>query len=173
MSRIPYDLTAIRGFAFDVDGVLSPLTIPVFPDGRPARMTNMRDGLAIKRACDLGFPVVVISGARATGIENRLEAIGIPEVHMSIHDKLSVLREWMTRHGLQPEEVAYTGDDLPDIAPMSICGLRIAPADAAPEVMEIANYISPVSGGHGVARDLIEQVLRAKRLWGTENTVSL
>lgn len=173
MSRINYDLSLISAIVFDVDGVLSPLTISVDKDGIPMRMTNMRDGLAIKRASDLGIHMIVISGARASGIEHRLEAIGIPEVHMGIKDKHALMKDWMRRYGLQPQEVAYIGDDLPDIAPMKVCGLRVAPSDADPEIKRIANYISPVTGGHGVARDVIEQILRAKNQWCADGTTAL
>lgn len=71
----------------------------------------------------------------------------------------------MAKEGLTPDEVAYTGDDIPDIEAMRHAGLAIAPADAAPEVKETAGYISPVAGGYGVARDLIEQVLRDRGEW--------
>ncbi len=173
MSRINYDLTKIRAIAFDVDGVLSPLTIPVTPDGKPMRMTNMRDGLAIKRASDIGIPLIVISGARASGIETRLEAVGFKEIHMGVKDKVSLLLDWMNRHNLDPAQVAYAGDDLPDVAPMGVCGLRVAPADAVPEIKNIANYISPLDGGYGVARDLIEQILRAQNKWTDQGTIAL
>ena len=73
----------------------------------------------------------------------------------------------MDANGLLPEEVAYVGDDIPDIPALRRVGLSIAPADAAVDVRRIVSYISPVDGGHGVARELLEQVLRAKGLWMT------
>lgn len=173
MSRIAYNLKKIRGVVFDVDGVLSPLTIPLDRDGHPLRMTNMRDGLAIHKAATSGYHLAVISGARASGVEKRLSDLGIQEVYMDVPDKTTLLRSWMERHQLTPDEVAYAGDDLPDIEPMSICGLRVAPLDAAHDVKMIANYISPCRGGEGVARDLLEQVLRAAGKWPSHGERSI
>lgn len=81
--------------------------------------------------------------------------------------KLPVLQDIMSRYSLQRHEVAYAGDDIPDYEVMSAVGLPIAPADAAPEICDAARYISPVNGGHGVARDILEQVLKAQGLWMT------
>lgn len=71
----------------------------------------------------------------------------------------------MSEHGFNAAEVAYVGDDVPDFEPMRMVGLRVAPEDAAWDIKQIANYISPVNGGYGVARDLLEQILRAQGLW--------
>lgn len=165
MSRINYDLKTIRAVVFDIDGVLSPLTIPVDSQGHPYRMTNLRDGLAMNRASKTGLYMAVISGARPSGIEKRISDLGVKDVFMHVGDKLTLLKNWMEEKGLTPEEVAYAGDDLPDIEPMKYCGLRVAPLDADEEIKAIANYISPLRGGEGVARDLIEQILRSKGLW--------
>ena len=71
----------------------------------------------------------------------------------------------MKENGLEPYEVAYCGDDIPDIPAMKAVGLAVAPRDAAVEVRDLASYISPFNGGYGVARDLIEQILKAKGQW--------
>lgn len=79
--------------------------------------------------------------------------------------KLPVLTEWMAKHELQPDEVAFVGDDIPDYEAMRHVGLSVAPADAAVDIKAIAGYVSPVVGGHGVGRDLLEQVLKANGEW--------
>ena len=170
MSRIDYDLTTIRAFAFDVDGVLSPLTIPVDHDGRPLRMTNLRDGLAMKLASDAGYKLVVISGARASGIERRLADLGVTDIYMGVANKAELLKQWMGENHISREQIAYAGDDLPDLQAMRMCGLRVAPLDAAVEIKQAANYISPYNGGEGVARDVIEQVLRATGKWNPQGS---
>ncbi len=71
----------------------------------------------------------------------------------------------MSDNGLAPEEVAYAGDDIPDLPAMRHVGLPVAPVDAAPEIKAAAGYISPAAGGYGVGRDLVEQILKAKGLW--------
>ena len=78
-----------------------------------------------------------------------------------IHD----FRDFLGKTGLRPEEVAYVGDDIPDYDVMREAGLPVAPADAAPEIKRIARYISHCNGGEGVARDLIEQTLKAQGRW--------
>ena len=148
MSAINYDLSKIRGMAFDIDGVLSPSTIPMDINGNPQRMVNIKDGYALQLA-----------------LRVRYAGLGITDIYLKASVKLPVLTDWMAKEGLTPDEVAYTGDDIPDIEAMRHAGLAIAPADAAPEVKETAGYISPVAGGYGVARDLIEQVLRDRGEW--------
>lgn len=165
MSRTDYDLTRIKAVVFDVDGVLSPSTIPLGDDGMPRRMVNIKDGYAMQLAVKKGVLLAIISGAKDESLRTRYGSLGISDVVLGAAVKLPVLKEWMDRHGLDPEEVAYVGDDIPDYEAMRHVGLPVAPADAAIEIRAIARYISPATGGHGVARDLIEQILKAKGLW--------
>ena len=80
---------------------------------------------------------------------------------VKVHD----YRDFLEKTGLQPEEVMYAGDDIPDYEVMTMVGLPVAPADAAPEIKRIAKYVSHKNGGAGVARDVIEQVMRAQGHW--------
>lgn len=164
---IPYDLTKIRAAVFDVDGVLSPSTVPMNDAGVPMRMVNIKDGYAMQLAAKKGLKMAIITGADTPSIAVRYNALGINDVYLKAADKLPLLDRWMDANGLLPEEVAYVGDDIPDIPALRRVGLSIAPADAAVDVRRIVSYISPVDGGHGVARELLEQVLRAKGLWMT------
>lgn len=165
MSRINYDLRKIKGIAFDVDGVLSPTTVPLGTNGLPNRMVNLKDGYALQLAAKSGIELAIISGARASGIEERFKGLGFNTVVMSAADKVAVLHDWMERYSLHPDEVAYAGDDVPDYGPMTAVGLAVAPADACPDIKAVAVYISPFEGGYGVGRDLVEQVLRAQDKW--------
>ena len=79
--------------------------------------------------------------------------------------KIEHFNAWIERTGLNPEEVIYVGDDIPDLEVMQVVGLPIAPADAAPEAKAVAKYISPNNGGYGVGREIIEQVMKAKGEW--------
>lgn len=167
MSRIDYDLTAIRGIAFDIDGVLSPSTIPMGADGYPCRMVNIKDGYAMQLAVKTGLDIAIITGADTEAIAHRYFSLGIKEVHLKAALKLPVLEEWMLRCGLSAHEVAYVGDDIPDIPAMLNVGLPVTPADAATDVRAIARFITKAEGGYGVARELIEEILKAKGLWMT------
>lgn len=165
MSKINYDLSQIRGIAFDVDGVLSPATVPMGADGVPQRMANLKDGYALVQAVKCGLKIAIISGADTEAVRKRFEAIGITDIYLGPNDKLPVLLEWMHQHGFAPSQVVYVGDDIPDLKPMKHVGLAVAPRDAAPEVKEVACFISGVNGGYGVARELVEQVMRAQGTW--------
>lgn len=165
MSKIPYDLTKIRAIAFDVDGVLSPSTVPMSPDGVPQRMANLKDGYSMVVAVKKGLKMAIISGADTPAVRNRFNIIGITDVFLGSLDKLNIFRDWMKKNGLSPEQVAFVGDDIPDIEPMLECGLPVAPADAAADVKKIARYITSAAGGYGVARELIEQIMKAQNTW--------
>lgn len=165
MSRIDYDLTKIRGFVFDVDGVLSPSTIPMGYDGRPMRMANIKDGYALQLAIRFGYRIALITGGYSEAIRNRFGDLNITDVYMRVAEKVPVLQNWMRMNNFSFEEVVYVGDDIPDSKCMQLVGLSVAPKDAATEIKEMATYVSPFDGGYGVARDVIEQVLRAKGVW--------
>lgn len=167
MSKINYDLSKIRAIAFDVDGVLSPSTIPLSPDGIPSRMVNIKDGYALQLAVKHDLLISIISGANDDAVSLRYGALGIKDIFLRASIKIDILKDWMKRYSLSPEEVAFVGDDIPDYECMQLVGLAVAPSDAAVEIKEIAQYISPVKGGYGVARDLLEEIMKAQNQWMT------
>lgn len=173
MSKIDYDLSQIRGIAFDVDGVLSPSTVPISESGKPQRMGNVKDGYALQLASKSGIHIAVISGGRSERIVRRMELLGIRDVWQDASDKLPVLNQWMEMYDLKKEEVAYMGDDIPDLKCLRHVGLPCCPFDAAWEVKSESIYISPLSGGYGAVRDVLEQLLRSKGLWETESNNTL
>ncbi len=165
MSAIDYDLSKIRAVVFDVDGVLSPATVPIGPDGIPQRMANLRDGYAMVQAVRAGLRLAIISGGYQESVQKRFEIIGVRDVYLGAGDKLPLLRGLMERYDLVSEEVAYVGDDVPDVAPMRSVGLPIAPADATPDAFCAARHVTRAAGGFGVAREIIEEILRDRGLW--------
>lgn len=173
MSRINYDLTKIRGIAFDIDGVLSPATVPLGDDGIPRRMANLRDGYAMVCAVRAGIKMAIISGADAPGLRERFKIIGIEDIYLGAGKKLPLLKEWMLRAGLAPEETAYVGDDIPDLECLHAVGLPVSPRDGAAECRRDAVFISAANGGYGVARELLEDILRARGMWpGGDNAAA-
>lgn len=162
---INYDLSLIRGIAFDVDGVLSPCTIPLSDNGLPMRMVNIKDGYALQLAVKHGLHIAIISGAVSRPVELRFEGLGVQDIYMGASIKLPIFNKWMKKYELTPQEVAFVGDDIPDLHVMRAAGLSVAPADAAPEVKAEATHTSSIMGGHGVARELIQAVLKAQNLW--------
>jgi 3-deoxy-D-manno-octulosonate 8-phosphate phosphatase (KDO 8-P phosphatase) len=169
MSSINYDLTKIKAFVFDVDGVLSNETIPLYPNGDPMRTVSVKDGYALQLAVKKGFHVGIITGGYTEAVKIRFSRLGIVHIYMNSAVKIEDFSDFMAKTGLANEEVIYAGDDIPDYEVMSVAGLPVAPADAVPEIKQIAQYISHRKGGEGVARDVIEQTMRAQGLWMCDN----
>lgn len=165
MSKVDYQLDKIKGIVFDVDGVLSPSTIPLGPDGVPSRMANIKDGYALQLAVKHGIKMCIITGADSEAIRVRYNALGITDVFTKAGMKLPALQKWMKANGLTQEEVAYVGDDIPDFECMTYVGLPVAPADAAIDIKSVSRYITTANGGYGVARELIEEILRDRGQW--------
>ena len=165
MSSINYDLTRIKAFVFDVDGVLSREVIPLSPDGDPMRTVNIKDGYALQLAVKKGYHVAIITGAYTEAVRVRFSRLGITHIYLKSAIKIRDYQDFLSKTGVQPEEVMYAGDDIPDYEVMRLAGLPVAPADAAPEIKQIAKYISSRKGGEGVARGVIEQTLKAQGHW--------
>ncbi len=165
MSAINYDLNKIKGIVFDVDGVLSPDSIPLHPSGEPMRIINTKDGYAMQLAVKKGLQLGIITGGYTEAIRIRFESLGFQNIYMSSKVKMIDFKKFLTQTGLKPEEVIYVGDDIPDYEVMEMAGLAVCPADAVPEIKAISQYISPKKGGKGVGRDIIEQVLKIQKKW--------
>lgn len=162
---IDYDLKKIRAIVFDVDGVLSSQTITLHTTGEPMRTVNIKDGYAIQYAVKSGLIIAIITGACTNSIKLRYSRLGVEDIYMGADVKIDVFNEWLRKRNLHAAEVVYMGDDIPDYEVMKQVGCPCCPCDAATEIKEISRYISTIEGGHGCARDVIEQVMRAKGIW--------
>ena len=165
---INYDLTKIKALVFDVDGVLSKETIPMYPTGEPMRTVNIKDGYALQLAVKAGYRVAIITGAKTEAVKVRYRGLGITDVYVGASIKKDIFEDFLYMYELSPEEVMYMGDDIPDYEVMQMCGLSCCPADAAVDIKAIAKYISPVKGGEGCGREVIEQIMRAQDKWMDE-----
>lgn len=165
MSKTDYDLSQIKAFVFDVDGVLSPSTVPVYSNGEPCRMTNVKDAYALQLAMKLGYKIAIITGAKSDLIRLRYNTLGVKDVFIGVENKITAYRKWVEENGLTHNEVAYIGDDIPDYEVMTEVGFACCPNDAANDIQRIARYISPYNGGEGCVRDVIEQTLKAQGVW--------
>ncbi len=165
MSGISYDLSKIKAFAFDVDGVLSTSTIPLHPSGEPMRMISIKDGYAIQYAVKSGYPLAIITGGKTDAVRKRFTSLGVSDIFLGADIKLPIYEKWLEKHNLTDEEVMFMGDDIPDMEIMLRAGLPVAPADAANDVLTIAKYISPYKGGEGCGREIIETVMKAQGKW--------
>ncbi|TMI62910.1 MAG: 3-deoxy-D-manno-octulosonate 8-phosphate phosphatase [Bacteroidetes bacterium] len=155
----------ITTFVFDVDGVLTDGTVLVLPNGVQARQMHIKDGFGLQMATRNGFKVVIVSGGTSEPVVDRLNRLGITEVYMTVIDKKEFLETYMNKKGLKWNELLYMADDLPDLEVMKHCGVSACPADAVTEVKDIAHYISPINGGFGCVREVIEKVLKVQGKW--------
>jgi 3-deoxy-D-manno-octulosonate 8-phosphate phosphatase (KDO 8-P phosphatase) len=163
----------IKLFVLDVDGVLTDGSLIVMENAEMVRTMNVRDGYAMQLAIKKGYDIVIISGGTSTAVYQRLEKLGIKNIFLSVKDKLTLLQTYLVENNYTKEQVLYLGDDMPDVPPMAIVGLSCAPVDAVQEVVNISQYISPVKGGYGCVRDVIEKVLKLNNDWNdTDHTTS-
>lgn len=161
----------VQTFIFDVDGVLTNSEIIVLESGKLLRKMNIRDGYAIKHAMKSGYKVAVITGGKSEGVVKRLKGLGVEDIYFGVDDKVDAYKELVYTYDLHPTQILYMGDDFPDIEVMHKVGIAACPKDAAHEVIEIADYISPIEGGRGCARDVIEKVMRLHGKWIPEKEV--
>jgi len=158
-------LPQITTFIFDVDGVLTDSTVTLMANGELVRKMSVRDGFALKTAVDSGYRVAIISGGTSEAVRTRLNLLGITDVYLRIFNKLETFKEYCELYHVNPNEVLYMGDDLPDLEVMKVVGLSCAPQDADSEVLKISKYVSHKKGGEGCVRDVIEQVMRVQDKW--------
>ena len=168
MENFKQKLRSVTCFVFDVDGVLTDGSLVLFPSGEQVRTMNIRDGYALQLAVKKGYRIVVISGGKSEAVKSRLSGLGISDVFLGIEKKQDTLREIISRYHLDPANILYMGDDVPDLAAMKTCGIAACPADASAEIKTISIYVSDKKGGEGCVRDVIEQAMRVQGKWNDE-----
>lgn len=161
----------ITTLVFDVDGVLTDGSLTLLPGGAMVRKMNIKDGYGLQLAIKKGYHIVVISGGNSPESEDRLAKLGVQHVYMRCENKKAVLQAFIKQHNLQPQEVLFMGDDMPDFEVMQTAGLPCCPRDAVAEIKEVAKYISPIKGGEGCARDVIEKVMKLRGDWEVNTAI--
>lgn len=162
----------ITTFVFDVDGVLTDGTVQLLPNGEQSRRMNIKDGYALQLAVKKGYRVAIISGGRSESVVSRLQGLGIKDIYTGITDKQEKLQDYVFENDLQWEQVIFMGDDIPDYRAMQLVGLPVCPGDAVPEIKSISRYISPVNGGNGCVREVIEKVLKLNGHWTIDEEIA-
>jgi 3-deoxy-D-manno-octulosonate 8-phosphate phosphatase (KDO 8-P phosphatase) len=151
---------AIKLFVMDVDGTLTDGRINMGPDGELFKSFNIKDGYAVNEMLPAhGIVPAIITGRTSQIVANRAREMHVSELHQGKHDKLDTLRALMQKYQCERENVAYIGDDILDIVCMRECGLVGCPADACPEVKELAQFVSSLKGGEGAVREFVEYVI--------------
>ena len=155
----------IRVVLFDVDGVLTDGGVIVHPDGSESKRFDIKDGAGIVIARRAGLAVGVISARQSPSTLHRARQLGMDPVRQGVADKAAALDALIREHDWHAEDIAYMGDDVVDLPVLARVGLAACPSDAVPEVRALAHVVSPCAGGHGAARSLIEDILRAQGRW--------
>ena len=155
----------ITTVVLDVDGVLTNGDIILMPGMQPVRKMNAKDGYAMQLAVRNGIRMAIITGGRSPEVEERLQGLGITDIYLGASSKMESYEDLKMCYDLKDDEILYMGDDLPDYDIMKIVALAAAPQDAAPEIKSVADYVSPVNGGKGCVRDVLEQLLKIQGKW--------
>jgi|TARA_B100001741_G_C16509436_1_gene578906 3-deoxy-D-manno-octulosonate 8-phosphate phosphatase, YrbI family len=171
MSKQSYKikLRKINTFIFDVDGVLTDGKVLIDVDGQILRLMNTKDGYAMKYAIDNGFKISIITGGTNLAVKKRLISLGVHKIYLGSHNKINSFNDLIKKFNLNPNEILYVGDDIPDIPVMKKAGVSACPQDAVQEVKAISDYVSHKNGGSGCVREIIEQVLKVQGKWVFKN----
>lgn len=156
------DFADIRLLVMDVDGVMTDGKITYTSDGQELKSFNIKDGLGIKRAQASGIETAIITGRTSPMVERRAREMGIAHLVQGREDKLAALSDLVDQMNLSLDQVAYIGDDLPDLTAIESVKLGACPADAATEVKSKAKWVSTRSGGDGCVRELCDLLVSHK-----------
>lgn len=148
----------------DVDGVLTDGSIWLSGSDEFKRF-HVRDGSAIKYLHRVGIQTAIITGRQSEAVARRAKELDIKECLQGCLKKLPPYQSLLERLGIFEANVACIGDDLPDLPLFNHCGLKIAPADAAQEVLERADIVTTAFGGNGAIREAAEMILKAQGNW--------
>jgi len=125
----------------------------------------VKDGLGLRLLMQQGIEVVIVSGRPSPALERRARELGVREIYQGVDSKKDLCVELLRRRGLGPEAVCAMGDDLPDLGMFAVAGMRIAVADAVPEVREAADHVTALKGGRGAVREACEWLLKHRGVW--------
>lgn len=166
-------LKNIKAFVFDVDGVFTDGSVYLLPGGNMCRVMNVLDGYAVVKALKNNYLIGVITGGNDEMVRHRISYLGIKDYYAKSHDKMADFEDFKLKYNLTNEEILTMGDDIPDLHIMKNSAISACPENAVPEIKEVATYISPVKGGSGAVRDVIEQVMKVQGKWHDDNTQSI
>lgn len=156
---------AIRLVLLDVDGVLTDGRLSFVDGDAPGVSFNIQDGLGLKLLQQAGLRVGLLSGRSSAAVERRARDLRLDHAILGRVDKGVALTELLAEIGVADHELAFAGDDLPDLAVLARCGLGFAPANAVTEVRAAAHVQLERRGGEGAVRELVELLLGWRGVW--------
>lgn len=159
---IPWE--RIKALLLDSDGVLTDGGVYLPEEDAPEfRRFDIKDGFGITRLLGTGFPIAVISRSPSVPVRTRCKRLGIEDVYVGVKDKVASAGDFLKKHGIDWNEAAFMGDDVPDLPLMNRVGFSLAPEDASEEVLEEVSWVSRRLGGHGAVREVCDRIYRARR----------
>lgn len=147
----------------DVDGVFTDGRIYLGNDGEELKAFNTRDGYGIKAIQTAGITVAVITGRHSTLVEQRMASLNIKYLFMGQEDKTSAYQQLRSSLKIDPQHIAYIGDDSPDLPVMKEVGLSISVHDGHPYIRQNCDYITTLAGGFGAVREVCDLLLIAQQ----------
>ena len=152
----------IRLVGFDVDGTLTDGRLVYASNGDDAKAFHVQDGMGLVLLRETGFEVALVTARNSVEVERRGRELKLPHVHIGERGKLACMQRIAAGMGIGMDEVAFMGDDLPDLATLRGVGLAIAPANAHHWVLPAVHWVTPRDAGHGAARDACDLLLQAQ-----------
>ncbi|MDA2934875.1 HAD-IIIA family hydrolase [Acidobacteria bacterium AH-259-D05] len=159
------NLPKIRLILLDVDGVLTDGRVGRLASGEEIKFFSVYDGLGIRLAQKAGWEVGFLSGRSSQEVEARARELGVEIVIQGSRDKVKDFEEILNERNLEASQVAYIGDDLPDIALLKRVGFSAAPGNAAEAVRDCVDYVTQQNGGHGAVREVVDLLLKVSGKW--------
>lgn len=154
---------SIKLAAFDVDGVMTDGSITYDDNGIEYKTFNSKDGHGLAELSREGVITVIITGRKSAAVERRAKDVNITEIYQGVQDKAAVLDELLQKYNLTLAEVAYMGDDIPDICILEKVELAGCPKDAVQEVKDVVNFEADKNGGCGAVREFCDCILKLNR----------
>lgn len=158
-------LRNIKLLLLDVDGVMTDGSIIYNDSGEEIKVFCVRDGLGIRMLMESGINVGIVTGRSSDSLYHRCKNLHIQLIFDGISDKAAALDKITEKTGVKDHEIAYIGDDLPDISIMRKVGIPIAVADADENVIEVAHIVTSAKGGAGAIREVCEAIIKAQDKW--------
>lgn len=158
-------MRTIKLIVVDVDGTMTDAGIYYDENGNELKKFCTRDAAGFFAMHQVGIKIMILTGRESAATSRRMNELKVDFLYQNIKDKVTFLNEFMEKHGILKEEIGYIGDDLNDLPSMKLVGYVACPSDACLEVKQLANYVSPIGGGYGAVRDIIEMMLRDSGDW--------
>ncbi len=152
----------IKLVAFDVDGVMTDGSMIYDENGIQYKTFNAKDGQGIAMLVKMGIKTAIITAKESKAVQHRFEDLGMTKLYMGQKNKLEAMKELVREYNLDYSEIAYMGDDLPDISVLKEVGLACCPNDAVSEVKEICHFVSAKRGGRGAVRELTDLIYKTQ-----------